>query len=113
MTARRSALGRGLGALIQSRDGTNLSTISLGAFWAPAGATGPFDPKTLYDPYENRWMTCAVDAARSTDSSMLDTSGASFSAELSINSTDTWVSAIMSSGTSGTCGVAGAPPPWL
>ena len=48
---------------IQNRTGTTISTVSLDSFWA--GMPGPwasgadpstFDPKVLYDPYNNRWM---------------------------------------------------------
>ncbi|HEX8650555.1 MAG TPA: proprotein convertase P-domain-containing protein [Pyrinomonadaceae bacterium] len=48
---------------IQNRTGTTISTVSLDSFWA--GMPGPwasgsdpstFDPKVLYDPYNNSWM---------------------------------------------------------
>ena len=42
---------------IQDREGNNLFTTSLGVFWGSLpGFGGTFDPKILYDPYENRWI---------------------------------------------------------
>jgi uncharacterized delta-60 repeat protein len=45
---------------IQDRQGNVLSTMDLNTFWAPAGFPDAFDPKLLYDPYENRWMFTAM-----------------------------------------------------
>ncbi|MGE5264056.1 MAG: hypothetical protein ACM3S0_11810 [Acidobacteriota bacterium] len=45
--------------------GATVSTLSMGAFWASTGATGPFDPKTFYDPYNNRFIVAAVSNAAS------------------------------------------------
>ncbi len=49
---------------IQNRSGGIISTVSLQTFWSPVGPfggpVGVFDPKVLYDPYNNRWMTTAV-----------------------------------------------------
>ncbi|MGH8004335.1 MAG: hypothetical protein ACRECJ_06400, partial [Limisphaerales bacterium] len=48
---------------IQNRSGAIISTASLQTFWSPVGpfvGVGAFDPKVLYDPYNNRWMTTAV-----------------------------------------------------
>ncbi len=46
---------------IQDRDGTPLTTISLGAFWTSLPGSGTFDPKIVYDFQEDRWLfsTCA------------------------------------------------------
>lgn len=51
---------------IQTRTGAAVSTVSLDQFWA--GMPGPwasgnpatFDPKVLYDPYNNRWIFTVV-----------------------------------------------------
>ncbi|MBX7221532.1 MAG: hypothetical protein K1Y36_16395 [Blastocatellia bacterium] len=40
---------------ILSRTGTAISTVSLDSFWSRVGGDA-FDPKVLYDPFENRWM---------------------------------------------------------
>jgi len=50
---------------IQDRIGNNLSTMSLGVFWASLPGGGTFDPKILYDSHENRWIfvTCAGSTA--------------------------------------------------
>ncbi len=47
---------------IQNRSGGIISTVSLQTFWSPVGPFSgiAFDPKVLYDPYNNRWMTTAV-----------------------------------------------------
>src|SRR5262249_56904176 len=36
--------------------GAVLSTVSITAFWAAVGGSGPFDPRTLYDPIAQRWI---------------------------------------------------------
>jgi hypothetical protein len=48
---------------IQSKTGTNLSTISLSTFWTSGtGLSGsPFDPRLIYDSLSGRWMAI-VDA---------------------------------------------------
>jgi PKD repeat protein len=56
---------------IQTRAGANLSTVSIATFWSGLGASGPFDPKTTYDPYNNRWITVAVSNSRSANSALL------------------------------------------
>ena len=40
--------------LIQNRSGGTISSTDLDTFW---GVAGTFDPKILYDPFNNRWMT--------------------------------------------------------
>jgi hypothetical protein len=40
-------------------DGSVVSTVGTATFWAPSGETalnGLTDPRTLYDPYNNRWI---------------------------------------------------------
>ena len=55
----------------QKSDGAVLSTVSMPTFWGPAGALQPFDPKTLYDPYNDRWIVSAVTDPESGSSSIL------------------------------------------
>ena len=57
---------------IQNRSGGVLSTITLNSFWGSVnGGSGSFDPKVLYDPYSNRWISVACDDAWSTSSALL------------------------------------------
>ncbi len=56
---------------IQNRTGGVLSTVTLNSFWASLGSPSCFDPKILYDPYQNRWMFTAVSNSRSAASSVL------------------------------------------
>ena len=56
---------------IQDRNGTNISTVSLLGFWASLGVNDVFDPKVLYDPYGQRWMTTAMAQRLSPASSIL------------------------------------------
>jgi hypothetical protein len=51
--------------------GATLSRVSMTTFWAPTGATGLFDPKTIYDPYNNRWIVSAVSDSNSANASIL------------------------------------------
>ncbi len=51
--------------------GARLSVVSIDAFWAPTGATGVFDPRVLYDRYNNRWLVSAVANAATPNSSVL------------------------------------------
>ena len=47
---------------IQNLAGGIISTVSLASFWLPAGASGPFDPRIIYDPGSGRWLaTCDDD----------------------------------------------------
>lgn len=42
---------------IMDRDGNEISTIGTGSFWVGLpGGGGSFDPKIIYDPYEDRWI---------------------------------------------------------
>jgi uncharacterized protein YjdB len=58
---------------IQDRTGSNVSSVSLDAFWGttllPSG--GSFDPRVHYDPYTHRWIIVAVSGSFSTSSSIL------------------------------------------
>jgi Tol biopolymer transport system component len=51
--------------------GAVISTVTIGGFWSPTGATNPYDPKTLYDPYNNRWILTAVSDRGTAASSIL------------------------------------------
>lgn len=51
--------------------GLPLSTINAETFWSSTGATGVFDPRVVYDPYQNRWITAIVSNANSAASSVL------------------------------------------
>jgi len=51
--------------------GLALSTVSGDTFWSSTGATGVFDPRVQYDPYQNRWLISAVSNAQTADSSVL------------------------------------------
>ena len=56
----------------QNRSGTPLATVTLDTFWsAVSGGGGTFDPKTLYDPFANRWISVACDDAQSASSAIL------------------------------------------
>lgn len=42
---------------IMDKQGNEISTIGTGAFWFPfPGSAGVFDPKIIYDHFENRWV---------------------------------------------------------
>jgi hypothetical protein len=57
---------------VQDRSGTPLATASLNSFWSPVnGGSGAFDPRTIYDPYDDRFVTVACDDARSATSAIL------------------------------------------
>jgi hypothetical protein len=51
--------------------GADVSTVSIETFWASTGATDVFDPRTIYDPYNDRWLLCAVSGAATVSSSIL------------------------------------------
>jgi hypothetical protein len=51
--------------------GAPLSTVSIDTFWAATGATGVFDPRVQFDPYNNRWLLSAVSNAQTANSSVL------------------------------------------
>ncbi len=58
---------------IQDRSGTtNFSTVSLNNWWSSVGGFSyAFDPKVLYDPYNNRWIATACTDAQIGSSSVL------------------------------------------
>ena len=56
---------------IQSLTGTIISTVSLYSFWNSVGFPSPFDPKVLYEPYNNRWIITSVANSNSGSSSIL------------------------------------------
>jgi subtilisin-like proprotein convertase family protein len=64
---------------IQTRAGATISTVSLDSFWSTVpgpwafgGGPNTFDPKVLYDPYNNRWMfTVTADAAETTSAVLI------------------------------------------
>ena len=45
---------------IQDRSGAAVSTVTLGQFWQRVSPGEPFDPKVLYDPFADRWITTAA-----------------------------------------------------
>ncbi len=51
--------------------GAPLSTVSIDTFWTSTGATGVFDPRIQFDPYQNRWLLSAVSNAQTANSSVL------------------------------------------
>lgn len=53
---------------IQSRTGAIISTVTHNAFWS---ASGTFDPRAVYDPYNGRFVVAAVDDAESSTSAIL------------------------------------------
>ncbi len=52
-------------------DASIVSTVATDAFWRITGAGSVFDPKTLYDPYNHRWIVCALSDGQTTSSSIL------------------------------------------
>ncbi len=56
----------------QNRSGGLIVQNSLNGFWSAVnGGGGTFDPRTLYDPYANRWISVACDDPRSASSAIL------------------------------------------
>ncbi len=51
--------------------GAPISTVSMNTFWASTGATGAFDPRVQYDPYNDRWIVAAVSNSQSANTSIL------------------------------------------
>jgi len=57
------------GVRIQDRVGNNLYSTSLGNWWnALPGNGGTFDPKIIYDPYNDRWIMVTPSGSNSVDS---------------------------------------------
>ncbi len=51
-------------------DGTVISTVSINTFWSASGGSDFFDPKTLYDPINNRWIVVVLSNPSSSGSSV-------------------------------------------
>lgn len=51
--------------------GAVLSAVSMNTFWASTGATGLFDPRSRYDPYNGRWILAGTSNAQDADSSIV------------------------------------------
>ncbi len=56
---------------IQDRLGGALSTVSLNGFWGTVGNSNVFDPRVLYDPFGQRWITTAISNPGTNNSSLL------------------------------------------
>ena len=59
-------------------------TVPISSFWAAAGGSSFFDPKTLYDPIHDRWIVCAL-----TDGATID-SGIEFGISQTSDPTGSW-----------------------
>jgi hypothetical protein len=48
--------------VLNKTTGAQISLVSMTSFWSALGAngSGPFDPRVVYDPYNNRWIHAAV-----------------------------------------------------
>jgi hypothetical protein len=57
--------------LFDKATGAILGTAAISTFWAATGAGATFDPKTLYDPVQQRWIAVALSDSRTTVSSVL------------------------------------------
>jgi hypothetical protein len=55
----------------QKSNGAVLGTVSMTTFWGATGAAHPFDPKVVYDPYNNRWIVTAVNDPQLATASIL------------------------------------------
>jgi len=51
--------------------GAALSTVSIETFWSSSGASGVFDPRVQYDPYNNRWIVAATSNSGTGNSSIV------------------------------------------
>ncbi len=56
---------------VQDRAGGVIGTVSLNDFWSSLDTPSAFDPKVLYDPYDERFMFTACADSRSASSSLL------------------------------------------
>jgi hypothetical protein len=56
--------------ILDKASGTALSTVSISTFWSASGGTDFFDPKTLYDPFNNRWIVVVLSDANTANSSI-------------------------------------------
>jgi hypothetical protein len=58
--------------VLDKATGATVNTVSIGTFWsAVSGVSGPFDPKTIYDPFNDRFIVSAVSNAQSSTSKIL------------------------------------------
>lgn len=53
------------------RRGTSLSTLPLDDFWREVGPVSAFDPKTVYDPFHDRFVFVSMANAESADTALL------------------------------------------
>ena len=51
--------------------GAPLSTVSIDTFWAATGGAGFFDPRVVYDPYNQRWILVIDSNAQTANSSIV------------------------------------------
>jgi len=57
---------------VQDKSGVTISTVGLDAFFSPLGGSpNMFDPKVLFDPFEERWIITAVADSESASSSLM------------------------------------------
>src|SRR5438094_6832919 len=59
---------------VQTRTGTTVQTMTLPQFWTSTNIGSysiVFDPRIVYDPYNNRWIACAVVENDSSNSGIL------------------------------------------
>lgn len=56
---------------IQNRSGGVVSTVSLDGFWGSLGRSNVFDPRVIYDPAHQRWITVAVSNPATSNSLVL------------------------------------------
>lgn len=59
--------------ILNKNTGAQLSLVGMNSFWSALGAdaTSTFDPRTVYDPYNNRWIVSAVAQGSSVNSRLL------------------------------------------
>src|SRR5204863_4341907 len=49
--------------IFNKADGSVVSTVGTATFWATTGVVDPLsltDPRTVYDPYNDRWIDCMI-----------------------------------------------------
>ena len=59
---------------VQTRTGTTVQTLTLPQFWTSTNIGSysiVFDPRIVYDPYNNRWIACAAVENDSSNSGIL------------------------------------------
>ncbi len=57
---------------IQTKTGSNLSTVNLSSFFSGLpGASGTFDPRIEYDPFNDRWIVLATSGSSASNSRLL------------------------------------------